>query len=256
LYARQINVLACCAFACMQELSALFFQPANWSSMGQTASHLNGMGNQLIKASKAGDADAVTELVSTNPQLLRYCTFRHLGPAHYAARGDHVEVLQQLVAKAQEVEQLQWQAAAASSAEVHASLCDAPAGQPQEQHQPLRRNSLVKQVVNVTSDRGVTPLMLAVDGGCVASIKLLLEKVGGSLLQPLPTRGTLSAGTPCQLMMSAAVCGVYELYALQVLYWIQQKCTGKQRVWSGCVNLSNSRHTHATLRLQYEDMGC
>lgn len=172
--------------------------------MGQTASHLNGMGNQLIKASKAGDADAVIELVSTNPQLLRFCTFRHLGPAHYAARGDHVEVLQQLVAKAQEVEQLQWQAAAASSAKVHASLCDAPTGQPQEQQQhPLRRNSLVQQVVNATSDRGVTPLMLAVDGGCVASIKLLLEKVGGSLLvETLVCFLQLSFGrctrTPCQ----------------------------------------------------------
>jgi ankyrin repeat protein len=174
--ATHADFFTCCASVCMQEWSARFQQ--NWSSMGQTASHLNGMGTQLIKASKTGDADAVTELVSTNPQLLRYCTFRHLGPAHYAARGDHVEVLQQLVAKAQEVEQLQWQAAAASSAKVHPSLYDAAAGTPQEQ-QSLRRNSLVKQVVNATSDRGVTPLMLAVDGGCVASIKLLLEKVGG-----------------------------------------------------------------------------
>lgn len=150
--------------------------------MGQTASHLNGMGNQLIKASKAGDADAVTELVSTNPQLLRFCTFRHLGPAHYAARGDHVEVLQQLVAKAQEVEQLQWQEAAAGGAKVHARLFGTPLDPQLEQQHHRRRSSmehdsLVKQVVNAASDRGITPLMLAVDGGCVASVKLLLEKV-------------------------------------------------------------------------------
>jgi ankyrin repeat protein len=146
--------------------------------MGQTASHLNGMGTQLIKASKAGDADAVTELVSSNTQLLRYCTFRHLGPCHYAARGDHVEVLQQLLAKAHEVEQLQWQAAAASGAKVHARLVgDASAAQPVEQ-ECSTRGSLVKQMVNAASDRGVTPLMLAVDGGCKASVKLLLEQVG------------------------------------------------------------------------------
>lgn len=151
--------------------------------MGHSASHLNGMGSQLIKASKVGDADAVTELVSTNPQLLRFCTFRHLGPAHYAARGDHVEVLQQLVAKAQEIEQLRWQAAAADKACMHL----AGAAQPAQHHQPhpqhrrqeaaSHQHSLVQQVVNATSDRGITPLMLAVDGGCVASVKLLLEKV-------------------------------------------------------------------------------
>lgn len=155
--------------------------------MGQVASsHLSGMGTQLIKASKAGDADAVTELVSSNPQLLRYCTFRHLGPCHYAARGDHVEVLQQLVAKAQEIEQLQGREAAASSAQVHARLVGsvppaaaAATAAPHHQQQPpsLQRNSLVRQLVNATSDRGVTPLMLAVDGGCVASVRLLLENV-------------------------------------------------------------------------------
>ena len=146
--------------------------------MGQTASHLNGMGTQLIKASKAGDADAVTELVSSNPQLLRYCTFRSLGPCHYAARGDHVEVLQQLVAKAHEVEQLQWQAAAASGAKAQARLVgDAPAAQPAHQ-ECSKRGNLVKQLVNAASDRGVTPLMLAVEGGCKASVKLLLEQVG------------------------------------------------------------------------------
>jgi len=167
-------------FSCLQQPEQCTLTRTATSSMGQSASvHLSGMGTQLIKASKAGDADAVTELVSSNPQLLRYCTFRHLGPCHYAARGDHVEVLQQLVAKAQEVEQLQWQEAAANGAKVHAWLVGGPA-QPQE-HQLQRpgqgRHSLVKQLVNATSDRGVTPLMLAVDGGCAASVKLLLEKV-------------------------------------------------------------------------------
>lgn len=150
------------------------------SRMGQAASaHLTGLGTQLIKASKAGDADAVTELVSSNPQLLRYCTFRHLGPCHYAARGDHVEVLQQLVAKAQEIEQLQWQAAAAASgARAHARLVGSttPATRSPTAAGP-NSSSLVKQLVNATSDRGVTPLMFAVDGGCAASVKLLLEKV-------------------------------------------------------------------------------
>jgi ankyrin repeat protein len=152
--------------------------------MGQAASlHLSGVGSQLIKAIKAGDADAVTELVSRHPQLLRYCNLRQLGPCHYAAKGQHVEVLQQLVAKAQEVEQLQWQEAAANGAKVHSSLFGGGGGAPaqlpaQAHHRSSReRESLVKQLVNAASDRGVTTLMLAVDSGCMASIKLLLEKV-------------------------------------------------------------------------------
>jgi ankyrin repeat protein len=147
--------------------------------MGQTASHLNGLGPQLIKAAKAGDADAVTELVSSNPQLLRYCTFRHMGPCHYAAKHNHVEVLQQLVAKALEVEQLQWQEAAANSAKVHAQLFGYPveAGQHMHRHHAAQ-SGLVQQLVSATTDRGVTPLMLAAESGNVASVKLLLEKVG------------------------------------------------------------------------------
>lgn len=144
--------------------------------MGQTASHLNGLGAQLIKAAKAGDADAVTELVSSNPKLLRYCTFRHQGPCHYAAKHKRVEVLQQLVAKAQEVEQLQWQEAAASSAKVHARLFGTPAEPAQHRHQSAQPG-LVKQLVTAATDRGVTPLMLAAESGSVASVRLLLEKV-------------------------------------------------------------------------------
>jgi ankyrin repeat protein len=196
--------------------------------MGQTASHLNGLGPQLIKAAKAGDADAVTELVSSNPQLLRYCTFRHLGPCHYAAKHNHVEVLQQLVAKAQEVEQLQWQKAAASSAKVHAQLFGTPAEPDLHSHQ-AHQPGLVKQMVTAATDRGVTPLMLAAEGGSVANVKLLLEKVGCAVALPAHVSSTTPAqitnGSPavpelehgctyaCSLRMSLQHC--YGLFSLQ-----------------------------------------
>lgn len=142
--------------------------------MGQAASsHLSGTGAQLIKAAKAGDADAVTELISAHPALLSYCTFRNFGPAHYAARADHVEVLQQLVAKAEELDHLARQ-------QQQQQRMQRPGLAPRTTrggaHHPTHNSSLTHQLVNAPSDRGITPLMLAVRSSCVASVRLLLAK--------------------------------------------------------------------------------
>eukprot|EP00879_Flechtneria_rotunda_P000452 GHRR01000551.1.p1 GENE.GHRR01000551.1~~GHRR01000551.1.p1 ORF type:complete len:601 (+),score=258.81 GHRR01000551.1:339-2141(+) len=122
--------------------------------MGANASrHLDGSGSQLVKAAKAGDADLVMELVSRHPELLQYTTMRQFGAVHFAARANHVEVLQHVLMKAAEVEYLY-----------------------RLQKGTKRQLSLVQQLVNAASDRGVTPLMLAADRGCYESVKLLLDK--------------------------------------------------------------------------------
>ena len=122
--------------------------------MGAAASHIDGTGSQLIKAVKAGQADLVTELISAHPGLLKYQTLRHLNACHFAARADHVEVLQHLFSKAEEIVFIQ-----------------------RLQGGDKHKEDLVKQLANSCSDRGVTPLMLAVEKGCYESVKLLLEKV-------------------------------------------------------------------------------
>lgn len=142
--------------------------------MGQAVSlHLSGTGTQLIKAAKAGDADAVTELVSRHPVLMSFSTFRAFGPAHYAARADHLEVLQQLIAKAEELDHLRRQQQGSRGGRGGAHRFSSSSQRP---HDPHHRQSLVLQLVNAPSDRGITPLMLAVRNGCVASVKLLLAK--------------------------------------------------------------------------------
>eukprot|EP00878_Enallax_costatus_P005468 GHUV01005739.1.p1 GENE.GHUV01005739.1~~GHUV01005739.1.p1 ORF type:complete len:160 (+),score=44.89 GHUV01005739.1:371-850(+) len=128
--------------------------------MGVAASHIDGTGNQLIKAAKAGQVDLVTELLSAHPGLLRYHTLRHLNICHFAARADHVDVLEQLFSKAEEVEFL---------GRLHGGNRLEP--------------NIVQQLANASSDRGVTPLMLAVERGCVESVKLLLSKVRGCTSQ-------------------------------------------------------------------------
>lgn len=165
--------------------------------MGSATSHLRGAGGQLIKASKAGDADAVMELVSHHPQLLHYSTFRDgAGPCHYAARANHVEVLQQLVAKADELDHLSWQQATEHGGSADGCSDGAWFWHHRQQHQGYNTApSLVKQLVNASTDRGITPLMLAVTGGWVESVKLLLDKVrvcGGACC-----RTTLQPGVWC-----------------------------------------------------------
>jgi ankyrin repeat protein len=68
-------------------------------------------------------------------------------------------VLQQLFSKAEEIEFMQQLA---------------EGGRVGRPHGPR----LVPQLVNAYSDRGITPLMLAAQCGCLSSVKLLLAKVG------------------------------------------------------------------------------
>ncbi|KAF6258492.1 ankyrin repeat-containing domain protein [Scenedesmus sp. NREL 46B-D3] len=125
--------------------------------MGAALSHLDGTGSQLVKAVKSGDAMLVTELISANPQLLHYATMRQFTLLHFAARGDHTDVLQQLFSKAEEVEFMQQLA--------QGGRVGRPCGP-----------RLVSELVNAYSDRGITPLMLAAQCGCLATVKLLLSK--------------------------------------------------------------------------------
>ncbi|WIA19351.1 hypothetical protein OEZ85_003981 [Tetradesmus obliquus] len=125
--------------------------------MGGALSHLDGTGSQLVKAVKSGDASLVTELISAHPHLLRYATMRQFTLLHFAARGDHIDVLQQLFSKAEEIEFLQQLAQGGRVGR-------------------LRGPRLVPQLVNAYSDRGITPLMLAAQCGCLASVKILLAK--------------------------------------------------------------------------------
>lgn len=121
--------------------------------MGAAASHIDGTGNQLIKAVKAGQVDLVTELISAHPGLLRYQTLRHLNACHFAARAEHADVLQHLFSKAEELEFMERLQGGGHAIEI------------------------VRQLANSRSDRGITPLMLAVEKGCAESVKLLLDKV-------------------------------------------------------------------------------
>lgn len=128
--------------------------------MGAAASHIDGTGNQLVKAAKAGQVDLVTELLSAHPGLLKFHTLRNLTICHVAARANHVDVLEQLFSKAEEVEFLKRQ---------HGGT------QPDA--------SIVWQLANTPTDRGVTPLMLAVERGCAENVKLLLSKVRSIAVQ-------------------------------------------------------------------------
>jgi ankyrin repeat protein len=134
--------------------------------MGGAMSHLDGTGSQLVKAVKCGDATLVTELISAHPHLLRYATMQQFTLLHFAARGDHTDVLQQLFSKAEEAEFMQQLA---------------QGGRVGRPYGPR----LVAQLVNAYSDRGITPLMLAAQCGCLASVKLLLSKVGNAQRQSL-----------------------------------------------------------------------
>jgi ankyrin repeat protein len=100
---------------------------------------------------------------------------------HFAARGDHTDVLQQLFSKAEEVEFMQQLA---------------QGGRVGRQYGPR----LVAQLVNAYSDRGITPLMLAAQCGCLASVKLLLSKVGTA---PVDTKLRYSAVGACQSMVAS-----------------------------------------------------
>ncbi|KAF8058857.1 XBAT31 [Scenedesmus sp. PABB004] len=122
------------------------------------AAHFDGSGAALLRAAKSGDTQAVCELVSAHPVLLKYSTVRQFTACHLAAREDHADVLSQLLAKAEELDHL-------------ARLAAPPRRQPREP-----RPGLVSELVNSVSDRGVTPLMLAVERGCTASVRLLLAK--------------------------------------------------------------------------------
>lgn len=143
------------------------------NSMGAAASHIDGTGNQLIKAVKAGQVDLVTELISAHPALLRYQTLRHLNACHFAARADHVGVLQHLFSKAEEIEFME---------RLHGAS---------KEHLDI-----VGQLANSRSDRGITPLMLAVERGCAESVKLLLEKVGTSM-SLAPAQGPHTESVNC-----------------------------------------------------------
>jgi ankyrin repeat protein len=156
--------------------------------MGQGASAHLGVGPQLLKAAKAGDAELVTRLVSTLPGLLRYSSFHQLSAVHLAVRGDHVDVLRLLFAKAAELEHHAGrEAAAAAPAGGSAAGRHADAARPlglarrrRQQPPPPRaraRKSLAAQMANAATDRGVTPLMLAAANGCVENVTLLLANV-------------------------------------------------------------------------------
>jgi ankyrin repeat protein len=156
--------------------------------MGQGASAHLGVGPQLLKAAKAGDAELVTRLVSTLPGLLRYSSFHQLSAVHLAVRGDHVDVLRLLFAKAAELEHHAGREAAAaapaggSAAGRHADAAR-PLGLARRRRQqpppprPRAPKGLAAQVANAATDRGVTPLMLAAANGCVENVTLLLANV-------------------------------------------------------------------------------
>lgn len=123
---------------------------------GSFSSHrFDGTGSRLLEAVQSGDATAVVELISRHPELLKYASHRRLSAAHFAACRESAEVLQHLIAKAHELQ------------------CIAHV----KQHCNGKAPDLVHDVVNARSDRGVTPLMLAAEQGCLATVKLLLDKV-------------------------------------------------------------------------------
>lgn len=106
-------------------------------------------------AAQSGDGTAVVELITRHPELLKYASHRRLSAAHFAACRQSAEVLQQLITKAHELQR----------------ITDV------KEHHKSRAPHLVRDLVNAKSDRGVTPLMLAADKGCLASVKLLLDQV-------------------------------------------------------------------------------
>lgn len=143
-------------------------QLTSTAQMGQASSiHL---GRQLIKAIEAGDVDAVMKLVTQHPQLLHYSTFARFGPCHYAAKGSHTEVLQLLLAKADELDQQATLQAGSSS------TSSTSTGALHQGHHN-KAGSLTTRLVNAPSDRGVTCLMLAAKNGSLDCVRLLLDKV-------------------------------------------------------------------------------